>query len=81
MEARILQDLRVQPTDRVLEIGAGSGYMAALLAHRAERVVPLEINPTLASMARENLRNAGIQNAEVRQGDGAVMPCQTAPSM
>ena len=71
VEARILQDLRVQPTDRVLEIGAGSGYMAALLAHRAERVVSLEINPTLASMARENLRNAGIQNAEVRQGDGA----------
>lgn len=71
VEARMLQDLKVQPTDRVLEIGAGSGYMAALLAHRAERVVSLEINPELASMARENLRNAGIQNADVRQGDGA----------
>jgi protein-L-isoaspartate(D-aspartate) O-methyltransferase len=71
VEARMLQDLKVQPTDRVLEIGAGSGYMAALLAHRAERVVSLEIHPELASMARENLRNAGIQNADVRQGDGA----------
>ena len=71
VEARMLQDLRVLPTDRVLEIGAGSGYMAALLAHRAERVVSLEIHPELAEMARENLRDAGIQNAEVRQADGA----------
>ena len=71
VEARILQDLRVLPTDRVLEIGAGSGYMAALLAARAERVVSLEIDPELAEMARENLRDAGIQNADVRQADGA----------
>jgi protein-L-isoaspartate(D-aspartate) O-methyltransferase len=71
LEARILQDLRIQPTDRVLEIGAGSGYMAALLAHRAERVVSLEINPTLVNMAQDNLRNAGVHNADVRQGDGA----------
>ncbi len=71
LEARILQDLRIQPTDRVLEIGAGSGYMAALLAHRAERVVSLEINPVLVNMAQDNLRNAGVQNADVRQGDGA----------
>ncbi len=71
VEARILQDLQVKSTDRVLEIGAGSGYMAALLAARAERVVSLEINPELAEMARENLRDAGVQNAEVRLGDGA----------
>ena len=71
VEARILQDLQIKPTDRVLEIGAGSGYMAALLAHRAARVVSLEINAELAEMARENLRDAGIQNAEVRQADGA----------
>lgn len=71
VEARILQDLQIKPTDRVLEIGAGSGYMAALLAHRAERVVSLEINVELAEMARENLRDAGIQNADVRQADGA----------
>ncbi|MFT4241871.1 MAG: protein-L-isoaspartate O-methyltransferase [Acidovorax sp.] len=71
VEARILQDLRILPTDRVLEIGAGSGYMAALLAHRAERVVSLEIHPELADMARQNLRNAGVQNADVYQADGA----------
>lgn len=71
LEARMLQDLRIQPTDRVLEIGAGSGYMAALMAHRAERVVSLEINPALVNMAQDNLRNAGVHNADVRQGDGA----------
>ena len=71
LEARLLQDLAVQPTETVLEIGAGSGYMAALLAHRAHRVVSLEIDPVLAKMARDNLRNAGIQNAEIRVADGA----------
>lgn len=71
VEARVLQDLQIKSTDRVLEIGAGSGYMAALLAHRAERVVSLEINAELAEMARENLRDAGIRNADVRQNDGA----------
>ncbi|MDA8446971.1 protein-L-isoaspartate O-methyltransferase family protein [Paracidovorax valerianellae] len=71
VEARMLQDLQVKPTDRVLEIGAGSGYMAALLAHRAEHVLTLELVPDLVEFARENLRSAGIQNAEVRQADGA----------
>ena len=71
VEARILQDLQIKTTDRVLEIGAGSGYMAALLAYRAERVVSLEINPELAEMARKNLRDAGVTNADVRLGDGA----------
>ena len=71
VEARILQDLQIKPTDRVLEIGAGSGYMAALLAARAERVVSLEIDPELAEMARENLRDAGVHNADVRLNDGA----------
>ena len=71
LEARLLQDLAVQSTETVLEIGAGSGFMAALLAHRAHRVVSLEIDPALAKMARDNLRKAGIQNAEVRQADGA----------
>lgn len=71
LDARLLQDVAVQPTDTVLEIGAGSGYMAALLARQARRVVSLEIVPELASMARTNLRNAGIHNAEVRLADGA----------
>ncbi len=71
VEARMLQDAAIQKTDNVLEIGAGSGYMAALLAHQAHRVISLEINPDLAKMARENLQKAGITNAEVRQFDGS----------
>lgn len=79
VDARMLQDLQVQSTDRVLEIGAGSGYMAALLAARAERVVSLEIVPELAEFARENLRSAGVDNAEVRQSDGALDPIPDGP--
>jgi len=72
VEARILQDLKVQPHEKVLEVGAGSGYMAALLASRAQRVITLELDPELAAFARANLQRAGISNAEVRQGDGAA---------
>ena len=71
VEDRMLQDAAVQKHEKVLEIGAGSGYMAALLAHRAQRVISLEINPELAKLARTNLQKAGIHNAEVRQFDGA----------
>lgn len=71
VEARMLQDAAVQKHEKVLEIGAGSGYMAALLAHRAQRVISLEINPELAQMARANLQKAGIHNVEVRQFDGS----------
>lgn len=71
VEARMLQDLAVQKHEKVLEIGAGSGYMAALLAHRGQRVITLEIEPELVQMARANLQKAGIHNAEVRQADGS----------
>ena len=70
-EARILQDVAPKAHEKVLEVGAGSGYMAALLASRAQRVITLEIVPELARMARENLQAAGIRNVEVREGDGA----------
>jgi protein-L-isoaspartate(D-aspartate) O-methyltransferase len=71
VEARMLQDLAVQKHEKVLEIGAGSGYMAALLAHRAQRVISMEIEDVLVQMARANLQKAGIHNAEVRHGDAA----------
>lgn len=71
VEARLLQDLGVQKHEKVLEIGAGTGYMAALLAHRAQQVVSLEIEPTLARTARENLQKAGVYNAQVIERDGA----------
>jgi protein-L-isoaspartate(D-aspartate) O-methyltransferase len=73
LEARMLQDLAVQPTETVLEVGSGSGYMAALLGKKAQRVLSLEIVPELVTQARENLAKAGIHNVEVRQADGAKM--------
>lgn len=72
VEARMLQDAAVQKHEKVLEIGSGSGYMTALLAHRAQRVISLEINPELADLARTHLQKAGVHNAEVRCVDGAV---------
>lgn len=71
LEARLLQDLALKAHESVLEIGTGSGYMAALLAKKAQRVVSMEIVPELVTMARDNLRQAGIQNVEVRHTDGS----------
>ncbi|HRH88230.1 MAG TPA: protein-L-isoaspartate O-methyltransferase [Rubrivivax sp.] len=72
VEARVLQELQLQHHDNVLEIGAGSGFMAALLAHRARRVVTLEISQTLARLAQHNLGAAGVTNASVRCADGVL---------
>ncbi len=71
VEARLLQDLQVKPHEKVLEIGTGSGYMAALLSRRAQRVLTLELSAELAQTARANLQRAGISNVEVRQADGS----------
>ena len=70
-EARMLQEVGVQPGDVVLEIGTGSGYMAALLAQKAARVVSVEIDPTLKAFAEANLARAGITNVRVDLGNGA----------
>ena len=71
VEARLLQELQLQRHESVLEIGAGSGFMAALLAHRAREVITLEVSETLARMAQRNLRGAAVMNASVRRTDGA----------
>jgi protein-L-isoaspartate(D-aspartate) O-methyltransferase len=65
VEARLLQELQVQRHEKVLEIGTGSGFMAALLAHRSMQVFTLECRPALAHMARESLRRNGIVNVQV----------------
>ena len=72
VQARMVQDLAIKPTDKVLEIGTGSGYTTALLASLAQRVVSLEIDDAIASAARKNLQQAGITNAEVRVADAAA---------
>ena len=71
VEARILQELAIKNTDKVLEIGTGSGYMAALLAAKAEFVYSVEIVPELVEFARANLKRAGVANVSVDLGDGA----------
>ena len=71
VEARLLQDADIKATDKVLEVGTGSGYMAALLAHQAASVLSFEIDPALAQIARSHLQNEGIANVEVRQADGS----------
>jgi protein-L-isoaspartate(D-aspartate) O-methyltransferase len=71
VQARLLQDLAVQKTDKVLDIGTGSGYMAALLAHQGASVLSLEIDAKLATQAQTNLQKAGISNVTVRQADGS----------
>ena len=79
VEARLLQELAIRKTDKVLEIGAGSGYMAALLAARAEHVITIESRPELAAFARQNLERAGVTNVTVEVGDGANGWTQRAP--
>ena len=65
VEARLLQSLQLQRHETVLEIGAGSGFMAALLAHRALQVTTLECRPELARTARANLARSSIVNVNV----------------
>lgn len=71
VEARFLQELDVRKHERVLEVGTGSGYMAALLAHKAREVVSVEVQPELATAAIANLRRASITNAVVLEGDAS----------
>jgi len=77
--ARLMHDLHLTGTEKVLEIGTGSGYLAALLASRAQRVVSLEIDAELASNARNNLQRAGITNVDVRVADGSHGAAGDAP--
>ena len=79
MEARMLQELGVKTKDSVLEIGTGSGYMAALIAAKAEFVYSVEIDSRLAEMARKNLQRADVANVSVELGDGAQGWAQQAP--
>ncbi len=70
VEARLVQDLALSKRDTVLQIGAATGFVTALLAHKAQRVIAMEADPALAAQARANLRAAAVNNAEVVDGDG-----------
>jgi len=79
IEARVLQALAVQRTERVLEVGTGSGYLTALLAHRAAHVYSVEIRPALAEFGKSNLARHGRTNVTVETGDGACGYAKWAP--
>lgn len=71
LEARMLQELELKETDRVLEIGTGSGYMTALLARLGGHVYSVEIIPEFTAPAARLLEKAGINNITLEVGDGA----------
>ncbi len=79
IDARLLHDVKLKPTDSVLEIGTGSGYLTALLADRSQHVVSLEINPELHALALANLQSAGIRNVDVRLADGSAGAGEDGP--
>jgi len=68
--AYMTEQLRLRPHHRVLEVGTGSGYQAAVLSRLAREVVSIERYRTLAEHARERLRGVGASNVEVVLGDG-----------
>ena len=71
LEARVLQELAPKRSDRVLEIGTGSGYLTALLAHRSAHVHSIEIRPALAAFGKANIARHGVDNVSLAVGDGA----------
>lgn len=79
IEGHGLQALQLKKHEKVLEVGTGSGYMAALLAAHAEQVWSVEIEPTLAQTAKANLQKAGIGNVAVETGDGLAGLAAHAP--
>ncbi|MGA7985084.1 MAG: protein-L-isoaspartate O-methyltransferase [Burkholderiales bacterium] len=79
IEARVLQELALRKVDRVLEAGTGSGYLTALLAHRAAHVHSVEIRPALAAFGKANLERHGVDNVTLELGDAARGWPQHAP--
>ncbi len=79
VEARILQELKITKSDKILEVGSGSGYMTALLAEKGHHVYSVEILPELKSLAEKNLKGYNIQNVTLEQGDAAQGWTKHAP--
>jgi protein-L-isoaspartate(D-aspartate) O-methyltransferase len=72
VEARVLQELAPRRSDRVLEVGTGSGYLTALLAHRSAHVYSVENRPALAAFGKTNLQRHGLDNVSLAVRDGAL---------
>ncbi len=71
MEARILQELQIRKSDKILEVGSGSGYMTALLAKKGDHVYSVEIVPELKIVAEKNLQSHNIENVTLEIGDAS----------
>ena len=70
VEARLLQEIALKKSDRVLEIGTGSGFLAALIANKVTEVLSVEIDKVQAELAKKNLAAAGVRNVTVEVADG-----------
>jgi len=68
--ALMIQAAAIKPGDRVLEVGAGSGYAAALISRIAEKVIAIERKHELVEVARERMHRLGYGNVEIVEGDG-----------
>jgi protein-L-isoaspartate(D-aspartate) O-methyltransferase len=77
--AYMTEQLEVRPEHRVLEVGTGSGYQAAILSRLAQEVVSIERYRTLAEVARQRLKTLGYANVTVRAGDGLTGAPDAAP--
>ena len=71
LEARVLQELALKPHEIVLEVGTGSGHLTALLAHKAQHVVSVEIDPRLEAFGAQNLARAAVHNVRLEGGDAS----------
>jgi protein-L-isoaspartate(D-aspartate) O-methyltransferase len=79
IEARILQEVMLKKHENVLLVGVGSGYLAALLAHKGQKVTAVEISPDLKKLAEQNLAKAGVTNVTVEHGNGTEGWAKGAP--
>lgn len=79
VEARLLQELKIKPSDKVLEVGTGSGYMTALLASLAKHVHSVEIVPEFSQAAAQKLAAHDVHNVTLDVGDGACGWAKYAP--
>jgi protein-L-isoaspartate(D-aspartate) O-methyltransferase len=79
IEAKLLQALAIQPTDKVLEAGTGSGFLTACLANLAQQVVSIDLYDEFTEQAKEKLQQQGIQNTLLKCGDALAGPLEEGP--
>jgi protein-L-isoaspartate(D-aspartate) O-methyltransferase len=79
IEARIMQEIMLKKHENVLLVGVGSGYLAALLAHKGRHVTAVDIAPEMKALAEQNLARAAVTNVTVELGNGAEGWAKGAP--